>query len=117
MSVYELTRAFPRDERFGLTSQARRAAVSIVSNVVEGAARRSDREFARFLDVALGSASELEAQLDVAMALGYSTEATSDAAIAQVVEVRKILSGLLSAVLKRLAQTERRTNTLQPETG
>src|SRR3990172_3639997 len=98
VSVYEMTRSFPRDERFGLVAQARRAAVSIISNVAEGAARRSDKEFARYLDVAVGSVSELEAQLEVALILGYSTKTTSDAIVDQVIEVKKMLSGLLAAV-------------------
>ena len=102
VSIYELTRSFPRDERFGLTAQARRAAISIVSNIAEGAARRSDKEFARYLDIALVSVAELQAQLDVALALGFSTEATNEGPAKQVIEVKKMLSGLLVAVTKRL---------------
>jgi four helix bundle protein len=65
-AVYSATRSFPPIERFGLTAQARRAAVSIASNIAEGAARSSPREFARFLFIARGSLAELETQLEIA---------------------------------------------------
>jgi four helix bundle protein len=68
--VYLLTRAFPRDERFGLTSQVRRAAVSVSSNIAEGHARQG-REFSHFLAVARGSLAETESQLLLAVELGY----------------------------------------------
>ena len=64
--VYELTKIFPEDEKFGLVSQIRRAAVSIPSNIAEGAARNSDKEIQRFLDISLGSIAELETQLIIA---------------------------------------------------
>ncbi len=70
-AVYRLSSTFPPDERYGLTSQIRRAAVSIPSNIAEGAARQSSREFLQFLSVARGSLSELETQLLVARNLGY----------------------------------------------
>jgi four helix bundle protein len=69
--VYAQTRAFPPDERFGLTQQMRRSAVSIPSNIAEGAARGSDADFRRFLFIARGSAAELETQLLVATDLDY----------------------------------------------
>ena len=68
--VYELTKRFPSDERFGLTSQIRRAAVSISSNIAEGHARRTN-SFAHFLDIARGSTAEVESQLLFAVAIGY----------------------------------------------
>jgi four helix bundle protein len=70
-SVYAVTRSFPKEELFGLTSQMRRAAVSIPSNIAEGAARSSRREFAQFLNVAKGSLSELETQLLISADLGF----------------------------------------------
>ena len=71
IGVYEITKDFPREEIYGLTNQIRRAAVSIPSNIAEGAARNTDKEFAQFLYIALGSASELETQLIIAKKLNY----------------------------------------------
>jgi len=69
--IYELTLAFPNDEKFGLTSQLRRAAVSVPSNIAEGSGRGSDKDFCRFLYLARGSLTEIETQLLIAQQLGY----------------------------------------------
>jgi len=71
INIYELTSNFPSDEKFGLTSQIKRAAVSIPSNIAEGAARQSNKEFIRFLYMSLGSAAEVETQLEIARRLGF----------------------------------------------
>ena len=75
--LYEVTRAFPQEELFGLTSQMRRAAVSIPSNIAEGYGRIYDKERINFLSIALGSASELETQLIISNDLGFMNEADS----------------------------------------
>jgi len=68
--IYVLSADFPSDEKYGLTSQIRRAAVSIPSNISEGSSRKSRKEFSHFLDIALGSSYELETQLNIAQELG-----------------------------------------------
>jgi four helix bundle protein len=70
LDIYELTSRFPTDERFGLVSQMRRASISVCSNIAEGCSRSGPRDLARFLEIALGSAFELEVQLELAVALG-----------------------------------------------
>jgi len=73
VAVYKVTRAFPREELYGLTSQARRAAVSAAANIAEGSAKRGPREFRRYLDISIGSLSELANLLHVAKRLEYLT--------------------------------------------
>lgn len=72
--VYQLTSGFPKDERFGLTSQIRRASVSVLLNVAEGNARRSNAEYARFTKIAIGSLVETDAGLKLAVTLGFLSE-------------------------------------------
>jgi four helix bundle protein len=72
--VYRVTGAFPKDETYGLAQQMRRAAVSVPSNIAEGAARKGTRELLRFASVASGSLAELDAQLEVASRLGYAVD-------------------------------------------
>lgn len=71
--VYGVTKRFPRDERFGLTSQLRRAAVSVASNIVEGCSRKSQDDYRRFLEIAYGSAQEVRYQLGLSRRLGFLT--------------------------------------------
>lgn len=71
VQIYEITSKFPKTEIYGLTSQLRRSAVSVPSNIAEGAARNSDKEFIQFLYISLGSLSELETQLIIAEKIGY----------------------------------------------
>lgn len=94
--VYEITKTFPSDERFGLISQMRRCAVSVPSNIAEGHARKSTGEFRRFLNIALGSNAELTTQLMIAQNLGYIANAASSIEIAN--EVGRILNGLLNSL-------------------
>lgn len=93
-SVYRLSRTFPTDERFGLTSQMQRAAVSIPSNVAEGAGRGGGVEFARFLSIAYGSLCELETQLTIVQRLEYIDTTALDSMLAKTNEVARLLRGL-----------------------
>ncbi|PRZ20090.1 four helix bundle protein [Flavobacterium granuli] len=91
VTVYQITQLFPDSEKFGLTSQMRRAAVSIPSNIAEGAARKGDRELIHFLHVALGSLSELETQYLIAMRLEFiKNEQVFEL---QMIDVKKLLIG------------------------
>jgi len=90
--IYDLANAFPREEIFGLIAQMRRAAVSVPSNLAEGAARSSRKEFSQFLSVAKGSLSELETQLLISADLGYLDRGNGVFAVAE--HLAKLLSGL-----------------------
>lgn len=95
LAVYEATRSFPRDELYGLTSQSRRSCASIAANICEGRGRGGDREFARFLEIASGSATELEYHLLLARDLGFLTGLTYDRLDAELQEVKQMLVGLI----------------------
>jgi len=92
--IYQLLDRFPKNELYGLTSQMQRAAVSIPSNIAEGKERQSDRDFARFIAIALGSLAELETQLLIAQRLGYLGEADWQESTAQADEIGKMLRSL-----------------------
>jgi four helix bundle protein len=102
--VYRATRTFPADERFGLTSQMRRAAVSVPSNIAEGHGRQSPGEFRQFLGQARGSLSELETQLEIAANLELLDRARAQALQEQVAEVGRILNGLLTSLRQSSCQ-------------
>ena len=95
--VYEFTAKFPSSEAFGLTTQMRRAAVSIPSNLAEGAARTGAKEFAQFLNVAKGSLSELETQILIAKDLGYAGD--SEDLLNQAEKVSRLHAGLHKKVI------------------
>ena len=99
--TYRLTRLFPADERFGLMAQMRRAAVSIGSNIAEGCRRSSDKELVAFLHIALGSASELRFQIDVAKTLDFVNAEQASPSEDLVNEVMRMLSRLIVAVKAR----------------
>ena len=94
--VYNSTRTFPAEEIYGLTSQIRRAAISIPSNIAEGASRAGTKEFLQFLHVARGSASELETQLLLAEKLDYLSAA--DDRMASLASVKRLINGLIRAL-------------------
>ena len=100
IAVYKATQAFPRDEIFGLTSQLRRASVSIPSNIVEGCARHSEAEYLHFLDMAYGSAREVEYQISLSHRLGYLDATSFGQLQALATETAKVLNGLLRALRK-----------------
>jgi four helix bundle protein len=99
-SIYQITQHFPQEERFGLVSQMRRAAVSIPSNIAEGQARRTTGGFIQFLSQAEGSAAELDTQLVLAVELGYCGTADVAKAAELVSEVKKMLNGLRRTLVK-----------------
>lgn len=92
--VYHLTSLFPKDERFGLVAQMRRAAVSIPSNIAEGQARRTTGEFLQFLSNAQGSLAELETQTLLSIRLKFCAGSESQPALELILELRKMTSGL-----------------------
>jgi len=95
LSVYEITGGFPDDERFGLTSQMRRACTSIPTNIAEGCGRDGHAELARFLQIAMGSASELEYQLLLANELGMLNQPDYELVNQNTVEVKKMLASFI----------------------
>ena len=99
--IYKETRSFPSEEMFGLTSQLRRAAVSIASNIVEGSARFSEAEYLHFLSTAYGSAREVEYQVGLACRLGFLAEPAHRELSALSVETSKVLNGLLRSLRKQ----------------
>lgn len=96
--VYRVTKGFPVDEKFGLTNQIRRAAVSISSNISEGFARRSMLEKKQFYYLALGSLAEVQNQLLIAKDLKYLTKASFDEIAEETVSVSKLINGLIKYV-------------------
>ncbi|WP_445452294.1 four helix bundle protein [Flavobacterium sp. 25HG05S-40] len=90
--IYAITSKFPNDEKFGLTNQLRRASVSIPSNIAEGSSRNSNNDFARFLEIAIGSAYEIETQLLIALDLGFIKTDELEKSIIELNEIIKMIS-------------------------
>jgi four helix bundle protein len=98
LELYKLSRGFPKEEMYGLTSQMRRAAVSIGANLAEGCGRRTSAELARFVRIAMGSASELDYHLLLCRDFEFIAEEQYDRAMRELVRIRKMLSGLLASI-------------------
>ena len=96
--LYEITNKFPKNELYGITSQIRRAAVSIPSNIAEGAARNSKKEFNHFLSIALGSASELETQIIISRNLNYIEKGITEILIKELTSIQKMIYGLMKSL-------------------
>jgi four helix bundle protein len=100
VSLYTLTNTFPKDELYGLTSQMRRAGISISSNIAEGAARFTKKEFIRYLYIALGSSSELETHLIISKKLKYISVEKYNSLLIDLSEIRMMLLGLIKSLKK-----------------
>jgi len=100
--VYELTASFPNEEKFGLVSQMRRAAVSVPSNIAEGSARNSRKEFVNFLHIAQGSIAELESQMLVSQDLGFAHKDTFSLLLAELDEISKMIIGLQRSLRRHM---------------
>ena len=97
-TIYKLTDSFPVKEQFGLSSQLRRAAVSIPSNIAEGHRRNSNKEFQNFLSIARGSLAEVETQLILAQDLKFISEKGTDAPLHEIEEIGRMINGLINSL-------------------
>jgi four helix bundle protein len=103
VEIYRVTRAFPKDELYSLTNQMRRAAISIPANIAEGCGRYTETELVRFLDIAMGSASELDCYLQLSRDLEYLSNDGYTSFESKIVEVKRMLTAL---ILKIRRQTD-----------
>ncbi len=93
-NIYKSTKEFPKEELYGLTSQMRRSAISVPSNIAEGSGRGTDKDFNRFLDIALGSSYELETQIIIAFELEFISEQDFNDLSMKINEEQKMIAGL-----------------------
>ncbi len=101
-NIYIATKQFPKDEQFGLTNQMRRAASSVVANIAEGFSRQTVADKTHFYSIALGSLTELQSFLFVAMDVGYLTEEQRSALYNQSIKAHKLLTGLIKSTKRRI---------------
>ena len=101
IQIYELTKEFPNQEIYGITNQVRRAAVSVPSNIAEGAARQTKKEFTNFLHVAEGSLSELDTQIEIASRLGYIDIRSRENLNERMKPIDKMITGLIRYLSKK----------------
>jgi len=111
--IYKLSVNFPRHETYGLTSQIRRSAISIPSNIAEGHARKHTKEYLKFISVAQGSLAELQTQIEIASRIGYGTTSDVDEILEFSVSLSKQLQALRNAIVRR---SERLTHNPEPLT-
>lgn len=97
-NIYSITSTFPNDERFGLTNQLRRASISIPSNIAEGCSRNTNKDFSRFLEIAIGSAYEIETQLLIASDLGFINQENLETLSKSLEEIIKMTSKFRSTL-------------------
>jgi len=107
LELYRISRQFPREETYGITSQLRRAAVSIGANLAEGCGRRTSSELARFVRIAMGSASELDYHLLLSRDLGFMAANEFTRASSALIEVRKMLTSFLNSVEEQIETRSR----------
>jgi len=100
--IYLITKQFPKEELYTLTSQIRRAAISIPSNIAEGRSKRSTKDYMRFLNVSYGSLSELETQLMIGQKLGYIASNKLDPMLDETANIGRMINGLLSSLDRKL---------------
>lgn len=98
LMIYEISQKFPKEEIYGLTSQIRRAAVSVPSNIVEGSARETEQEYLRFLEISFSSLRELKYQISLALRLGFCRDIKK--VEAKLIETEKVLSALIRSLRK-----------------
>jgi four helix bundle protein len=103
LDLYRLTASFPSNERFGLTSQLRRSAASVPTNIAEGAKRQGQQDFARFLNIAEGSLSETEYQVLLSADLGYLPSGKADNLFEEISEIARMLNSLRAKVEQKAA--------------
>ncbi|MBW1847111.1 MAG: four helix bundle protein [Deltaproteobacteria bacterium] len=119
MAVYKITKKFPQNERYGITSQMRRAALSIPSNIAEGYGRKTTQDYIRFLYIAYGSTCELETQLLLAGDLGYFDRKNISGFQSKIGEIEKMLKALIKSLenkhLSKISDFERGTLVEDPE--
>ncbi|GHB70988.1 four helix bundle protein [Persicitalea jodogahamensis] len=101
-AIYKITSSFPTSEQFTLTSQMRRSAISIPSNVAEGFGRRSTGDFVRFLQISTGSLYELQTQVEIAFNLQYVSKEDYDSLFSQSREIERLLSSLIQKLKEKL---------------
>jgi four helix bundle protein len=102
IQAFKLVETFPKDEKFGLSGQITRAAVSIASNIAEGCSRSSEKDFNRFLEIALGSCFEIETQLLIAGSANFGNPQNRENLLATITEEQKMLAAFISQLKKRI---------------